>query len=869
VSVTILQQPAAIAFSRNPMLFRLQTDALKAQAGVKHIGWLGPFAFIGGLAFTLKYNGLTLSFTSAAVPDNSGYQLHSYPGVTPAADLINQLAADLRKNFYLNRDFDIQPASAPYYSVQLTARKTGAAFNIAFTNTENTQYQLQQAGADEALQPNFKLYTELWVQNADHSDFVKVSDAFLEVDEKGEADIDLSGSLTTALLADGYDRPDVRFPAANADLKSCRKYYLTYAEAYGEKQVIRQINNTDVKTALLGGISKEKLEEFDFPGYFTSNGPLRFLKQEPVTVAIRPEQQEYLTLVTFNQGFASLQMRFLVYFTDGSTQTVLGDTFGAVEQYQKFTWPVGFEQNHFQLLSPVNTKIVQKYEATVFNDAGLSISETKTYFLDYKFQPYTRFFLYLSSFGSYDTKLTFGKNSNQYEVISASANRSLQGDFHLVDGEQLDYTVELNNTETYTTGYRKMPEIRSFRDLFLSLDKIVVRKGRAYPVVFASKTINEYKDGENLHALTFEMGFRFKEVLWTFDEKDDIPVGLYLNLPGGSGVPNMPLPFPINYFDGRYYLKTETYNRAEIDAKLASMLAIINMNNAAANGRISQLSLTVQNQISNFNTTLSQYYTAAQINTIIQQIAMSGIGGTAGQSTFISLEGIPFPANAPSPFIVPWTDDLVAKFGDEPGFVKFNILENDVFIKPAYTVNRDTTPIQVEFVFQPGNDAGEIFLIGTGKTGQSLSFNGLTYTLVWSADMVAQYGPEPAFKTFQVLYQNLEFVEPRIVVNRQTTPVQIEFDFGPDAKQGEIYIIGNMGIQKVSSTTKIEYGDPRWNADHTQFTEKAWAGTQPVIWLNRVRDLTAAEDGLTYLAGGGFQINPGTIYDAQSLTIFF
>lgn len=639
MSVQILAQPDAIAFSRNPVLFSFQSDARVAQAGAKYTVIISLIAFFGPFNFTLKYNGLTLPFTAVDVPDNSGYQLTANPPGTPAIDVITRLGAELAGNYYLNRDFDIQVIPAPYYAVKLTAKKTGDAYNLSFPEANNLSINKLQDGVTETYRSNFKLYVQVWAENADHSDFTKVSEAFLETTDDGRADMDLQDTLTNVLLADGYDRPNVRFPVATHDLLSCRQYYILYAEAYGDTQVIRKLEKTPVKTALLGGVSKEKLEEFAFPGYFISGNLLRFLKQDELQQQIRPEQQEYLTLVTFNKAFSRLQISFKIYFSDKTTVSRKGDLFSDCARYQKYTFPAGFEQNHFQLLHTDN-KYVLKYEVTVVDETGAAVSETKTYVLDYNYEPYTRFFLYLSSFGTYDSKLTFGKNSNQYEVVSSSAARTLQGQFHLVDGEQVNYDVNANNTESYTTGRRSMRVIRSFRDLFLSVDKLEIRKGRAYPLEFTSKTINEHKDGENLHALTFEMGFRVREKLWTYDDKDDVPVGLYLNLPAGAGnTPTMPqIPtVPANYYDYRYYLKTETYNQAEINAKIAAIMAVVNMNANATNQQIINIQQVVNQQVTNINNLGNTYLTRNEFNDWL--LTLAGAGNGSGTGSQIVLPG--------------------------------------------------------------------------------------------------------------------------------------------------------------------------------------------------------------------------------------
>ncbi|MBE7179015.1 MAG: hypothetical protein INR69_21610, partial [Mucilaginibacter polytrichastri] len=373
-------------------------------------------------------------------------------------------------------------------------------------------------------------------------------------------------------LRTGYDRPNLKLPVSQKDKFTVRKYYLTVAEVYGEKQTIRKQTVTTIKTALYGGISKEMLDEFIFPGFFMRSGKVLFLKQEPDEVKVYADQPEFLTWCAFEKDEASVTLHAKLYFGDNTTDTRTIATFPDVKQYDRFTFAVGILHNNWHLIKP--DQPILKYELVMKNAAGTEISPVKTYYVDYDQNPYLRFFIFLSSWGTYDTLVSAGKGSYDYDLTSSAADITQVGKYQLADGDTIDFAASMAQTESVATGFREnRREIRRFRDLFLSTDRFLMRKGRIYPITINSKSIKEFQDGNQLPALSFEIGTRYKETVWTFDDKDDQPRLLAFPIIVGGGLGGS---IPDNYFDWRFYRKTETYNKSEVDDKFSQFNQTLN-----------------------------------------------------------------------------------------------------------------------------------------------------------------------------------------------------------------------------------------------------------------------------------------------------
>jgi hypothetical protein len=521
MSISLPQQPPDVAFSRNLVVYQFQTNALYKQAGKAFKGKLFiDFYAPDFFTFSIAYADKFLQFTVAPNPDDSGYQLPSRGGTPSAEAWMNQVADALNDNYTLNQDYlATVDGNGTDYWVVITARLPGALYTITGTGPTDGYFAFTILDAAEERIPNsnFKIYYELWAWTPASPTPARQCKIYLEPDDSGIVTIDLSDQLSDVLQADGYDQPV--YDSAIINQKSVCRYYLRFAEVYGDVQVIRQMKRTATRVALLGGFSKELQSGLSLPGAFQTGGLLKFFTAGSAYQSVVPEQALFLTLVLLNGAAVNLYLRFVIYFTDGSSQTVdrqaLGGMYG---QYSKITFPAGMLQNNLHLVQP--GKIISRYEAFVADQSGI-ISETHTYRVNYDYSPYLRQFVYLGSLGSYETLITYGKGSTQYELTQKSAERVSPGGFKLSAGEQVNYATSLTHSETVASGYQGKTTIRQFRDLALSLDQLLWRKGRFYAVALSTKSIKEFKDGAGLYAISFEFGYRFSDQLYTVDDRDD------------------------------------------------------------------------------------------------------------------------------------------------------------------------------------------------------------------------------------------------------------------------------------------------------------------------------------------------------------
>src|SRR5690606_16221056 len=151
-----------------------------------------------------------------------------------------------------------------------------------------------------------------------------------------------------------------------------------------------------------------------------------------------------------------------------------------------------------------------------------------------------------------------------YDLDSVVAKMMSVSDFVLADGEEIEYDLTLRESEVVNTGFKPRREIRALRDFFLSPEKYAYKKGVLFPISLTSKSIDEFEDGQNLYALSFEIGCKYVEELFGGEDEDEA----YSYAPNLQAYVPVPPEVPEVNYDDRYYLKTETYNKAEIDSRL-------------------------------------------------------------------------------------------------------------------------------------------------------------------------------------------------------------------------------------------------------------------------------------------------------------
>ncbi|RQO65073.1 hypothetical protein DBR40_24685 [Pedobacter sp. KBW01] len=506
MSVVLTTPPPVLALSADKITAKFTCTGIYDQVGVKAINSVAVPDVAPGVQIVLQYGSQTVTMTAAITPDDSGYQFHGSTG-----GLIIPIWAQIecfKANYILSRDFDISLSPGGLSPILLTAKKTGLGFNITGYNTT--------PGVTEIIKSNYGILFNLYLENADNTGFDLVYEATLTavIGTSIIAEAIIDDKLHDNITAEIFNNlPDVPEDSPLLCKKSCRRYYFEYAECYGEPLQIRKRNTSGIFTVIHGGMSyigqgTKTISNVLFP----PSARHRFIKQGENISFTRSNQPQYLYYYNPGITFAA-KLKCRLRFTDGSKAQVDLHSFSLLEK-RKYA----FNVTYAEVYTPLDhgNKILLGYEIWLSTDQGERITETQTYLMDYRPLQYIRYFLNWSSWGSFDSRMFYGKGSTEFDVVQSEATKPETAPSDLRKGTSLVFDVKISSKLSVTTGFIKNRSILIFmRDFFLSPLKYRIAGNQLLPLKVTTKTITEIEDGNNLLAQKFEYQYLYDDHAFT------------------------------------------------------------------------------------------------------------------------------------------------------------------------------------------------------------------------------------------------------------------------------------------------------------------------------------------------------------------
>lgn len=222
------------------------------------------------------------------------------------------------------------------------------------------------------------------------------------------------------------------------------------------------------------------------------------------------QQLSWLSWFNINEELFDLKVRVDLQYADGVIYTYTAHVFPQVAQNEKLIIPTGILQ--IGALDENDNQEIVSYSVYLSSE-GNTISNVMHYAIDQRYLPYTRYFLFKNSFGSFDTFYTHGKKSTSYGIEKSSAKFINETTF-----KEIEFDITLQSKEVINTGYKSKAEISALRDFFLSVDKFMLIDQLWTSVNVATNTIEEFEDGKGLFALQFEV---------IYQEMDNLQIQIY------------------------------------------------------------------------------------------------------------------------------------------------------------------------------------------------------------------------------------------------------------------------------------------------------------------------------------------------------
>jgi len=532
MSISLLTPPADHSFSNNFITAKFICAGYIQQQGVKAVNRMlfNTFPNIG-VSLTIGYGNTSVSLAAAATPDDSGSQFPA--NATSTA----QIVPFLKKNFFLNKDFDITSTTD---SIILTAKEKSFGFDITIIAkiNEDISFIIDTNGISEIKKPNYTVNFRLFLENSLHTGFELIYSANLQLysDQPGVAIAPIGDKIHQRISADidkyGFEIPQQTY----LDCKvTCRKYYFEFAESFGENVQVQKINTSTTYNVIHGGFSfqagtNKTLAGTLYPGSAPAD---RFLKQSNNQFT-RSDQPQFLYFYNIRSTQATAKLMVKRIFTDGSSDAATVFSF-SLEQYRKY----GFNVSYGNIYT--GPKSLDRYEVYLTDSSDARISERQVFFVKRDKQRFVRYFLNWSSWGSLDSRCFTGKGQPTLNIVYEKSERVLQDNYKLINGDSKIFGKSGYESFKASTGFNDLSVISFNKDFFLSPLQFRYISNTILPIEVTSQSIDSPSDSDFLYTQSFE--YRY---LYSDDQYSETDAVDNFSFSGSSLIPQVILPVLID-----------------------------------------------------------------------------------------------------------------------------------------------------------------------------------------------------------------------------------------------------------------------------------------------------------------------------------
>jgi len=463
-----------VALAENPMPFVLSTNSHLLSAGVASVNKInfnaGP---IDGDTMTFGWLDESVVITFKTSPDESGYQVPKWDGVTALAEWLETvLVPALQKNYLLNADFNIGEDYGND-NIIITSRKAGTAYNFTFSETGTTITGKTQvtAGTNNVYNPNFTLVTTVYYATANSYNF---KDVELELPPiNNVAKFNLQDILENNLGVS--PRPVFGAVGIQDITDTLQKYYLVFAEKYGEPPVVQQTQKSLISYTLPGGLTKADAANNEF---FVDILPgKKFLSWAGVNRTIF--EDELVMLNYFHEAGSGFDVYIVATDASGTVDNDVLFTKAGAANTQLYN--IGLTVSNIENalgITPVNFTV----KITESGNSANVYSETVSFMVDRWNKPEINYLLFKNSFGVYEVIHFSGKTTNKVANKRKDFTAFIAPDAGVTDRKKVNLQVNLEFKDTINTGFLTKAESLFFSDFLISDDIYVFGDGAFYPV---------------------------------------------------------------------------------------------------------------------------------------------------------------------------------------------------------------------------------------------------------------------------------------------------------------------------------------------------------------------------------------------------
>lgn len=491
MSISLTHTPEDYDFCDNPVAFKLYSNAYLVSAGTASKQWLTK----NGIpavddTISMSFLGYELVFTFKTTPDSSGLQLS-------AGGTINTLATELDANYYLHKYYDISVQGTT--NVELLAKESGTDLIITF-DIDCSAYTSsnQVAGTNRTYLENFKLFLNLFVEKLYGTDvFSSVAEAFMDPDSTFAADFYFGQILKR--LYPVFEPQNFGYLALHLCTSPILKYYIEYAEYFGEDPVVKKIITSDEYKCFNGKLKADKWIGHDF--YDDIKTSKLLLTNIPLKSFIWKEAHGYIHFFNTQSKTESFTVTYESKNTDGSSNSAISKNIVNVPDGSIFGIPIGAD-----LLSIGTTgKDLYKFsiQVKITSDETIVSELYSFYIINRPFNPVN--ILYKNEYGVLDTLLCENLQLN-IKTDKTTSEIFQTYNYSLLQGNIKNQIKSSELTFKASTGFLQADQAHHLIELLEGGYAFMVGKTKYLKIGIVAGSFNMIKQSGDLQQ--FEFSFR-------------------------------------------------------------------------------------------------------------------------------------------------------------------------------------------------------------------------------------------------------------------------------------------------------------------------------------------------------------------------
>lgn len=353
--------------------------------------------------------------------------------------------------------------------------------------------------------PNYRIQIDVQTEDDYGSnDYLSKIITELEPDADGYCRFNLRQAFVQDVLS---AIPPLRNESALLQLTDRLKLFkVFYGDVFNNMAEPDDLTESDLFLVMLGGLDKKYFPEIDFfSTYLPANK--KFLTWAPVDKDINFFQEEYLNFFIHSAAITAINVLIKCYYDDATNSTFTAFT-KTVNRGDLYQIPAG--PNHAGVVAHNPAKNLVKYEVWLTDQADAVISEVRTFKLLPIIAPFTRYFLFRNSLGSYDTLRCAGKALVTVAIDKQVRQKYLPMNYEALDGELAadgaSFQKKSDISSGYLTGKSGLQYQQYLLDFLISPEVYEITNGTRIPVVIKADSM-PYKDDDS-----YEYFIRFSAI---------------------------------------------------------------------------------------------------------------------------------------------------------------------------------------------------------------------------------------------------------------------------------------------------------------------------------------------------------------------